>query len=155
MSVGGYAVRVLPADHHAFGEAVLYDVTGPSLDGRPGGRLLYATDTGPWTPRCVELMGQAREATGRPYDLVLLEETFGDRAAEPGHHNLASFAGALDNLRGDGLVDANTQVVAVHLSHHNPPEDELTARLARLGARPGRDLAIERACRQPDKTHAK
>ena len=39
---GGYDMRVLPADHDAFGECVLYDVTGPT-----GVRLLYATDTGP------------------------------------------------------------------------------------------------------------
>ncbi len=137
--VCGYDVRVLPADHHAFGDAVLYDVTAPG-----GDRLLYATDTGPWTAECVELMRQAREATGRAYDVVLLEETFGDRPREPGHHDLASFAEALDELRVHALIDATTQVIAVHLSHHNPPEEELTARLAPLGARPGRDLTIER-----------
>lgn len=143
---GRYVVRVLPADHHAFGDAVLYDVTGPGRSSDLSGpRLLYATDTGPWTPRCRELLGRGFEATGRAYDVVLLEETFGDRPAEPGHHNLASFAQALDDLRGLGVVDTNTQVIAVHLSHHNPPEPELQARLAQLGARAGRDLKVETA----------
>ncbi|MBK7721199.1 MAG: cobalamin biosynthesis protein CobU [Austwickia sp.] len=137
VAVAGYVVRVLPADHHAFGEAVLYDVTTPR-----GGRLLYATDTGPWTPRCLDLMRQARVATGRAYDVVLLEETFGLREREPGHHDLASFAAALEDLRREGLIDAETGVVAVHLSHHNPPEGELTARLDDLGARPGQDLEV-------------
>jgi ribonuclease BN (tRNA processing enzyme) len=36
----GYEVRMLPADHEV--PAVLYDLTAPD-----GGRLLYATDTGP------------------------------------------------------------------------------------------------------------
>ncbi len=41
LTLGGYDVRVLAAAHGVPGSCVLYDVTGP------GGRLLYATDTGP------------------------------------------------------------------------------------------------------------
>ncbi len=39
--LGDHDVRVLPAAHGADGSCVLYDVHGP------GGRVLYATDTGP------------------------------------------------------------------------------------------------------------
>ncbi|MCO5308717.1 MAG: MBL fold metallo-hydrolase [Austwickia sp.] len=128
---GGYDVRVLPADHDAFGECVLYDVTGPT-----GVRLLYATDTGPWPAPLPELV-----AGLPPYDLVLLEETFGERAREPGHHDLASFAAALADLRAWGLLSAATRVLAIHLSHHNPPAAQLRRSLAALGADVGTDLA--------------
>lgn len=125
-----YVVRVLPADHHALGACVLYDVTGPR-----GERLLYATDTGPWAPAFAEAV-----AGLPPYHLVLLEETFGDRPREPGHHDLPSFAAALADLRRWGLVDAATRVLATHLSHHNPAPDQLRRRLAALGAAPAADL---------------
>lgn len=128
---GPYVVRVLPADHDAFGECVLYDVTGPADE-----RLLYATDTGPWP---AEFRAMTR---GLPaYGLVLLEETFGERPRDPGHHDLGSFAQALADLRAWGLVTDATRVLATHLSHHNPPPAPLRARLAALGAAPATDLA--------------
>ena len=58
--VDGYRVQVLPATHHALGEAVLYAVQ------RDGRSLLYATDTGPWRTRLLELV------RGWTFDLVLL-----------------------------------------------------------------------------------
>lgn len=123
----GYTVTVLPADHEAFGEAVLYLVE----DGHA--RLLYATDTGPWPQAALAALG------GTHLDLVLLEETFGDRPTIDGHHDLASFAEAVEALGRIGAADASTTVVAVHLSHFNPPMAELRARLAACGARPGTD----------------
>lgn len=107
---GNYLVRVLAA---ADDEAVLYDVTGPA-----GTRLLYATDTGP-------LPGRTRVATaGAAYDLVLAEAAFGDRD---------DLAAELRHLRVNGAVTDDTAVIAVHLSHHSPPD--LERRLARWGAR--------------------
>ena len=38
-----------------------------------------------------------------------------------------------------GAVDEATEVVAVHLGHHNPPPDELDRLLTALGARAGDD----------------
>lgn len=123
----GYTVRVLPADHGdaTTGEAVLFDLTAP--DGR---RLLYATDTGPLAADAVEAL------RGTPLDLVLLEETFGDHLTHRTRHlDLATFPDQLRRLREVGaLVDA-TDVVAVHLSHHNPPTAQLARRLATWGAR--------------------
>ncbi|MDT9592605.1 bifunctional adenosylcobinamide kinase/adenosylcobinamide-phosphate guanylyltransferase [Nocardioides zeae] len=128
----GYAVRVLAAAHRTgLGEpgaveAVLYDVTTPD-----GVRVLHATDTGP-------LPAATLEATaGAAYDVVLLEETFGDRddLAGDGHHGLSAFAATVRGLRASGAVVATTDLVAVHLSHHNPPTPELARRLAAWGAR--------------------
>ncbi|MFT4293872.1 MAG: MBL fold metallo-hydrolase, partial [Micropruina sp.] len=130
-TVDGYRVLVLPATHHALGEAVLYAVD------RDGRRLLYATDTGPWKPRALELLA------GWRFDLVLLEQTFGD-AVPPGegHHTFASFGAAVDDLRRIGAVDAGTRLLGIHLSHSNPPLDELTRRMAELGAEVHPDLTL-------------
>ena len=122
LSVGGYDVRVLEAGHGD--DAVLYDVATAAS------RLLYATDTGPLPDATVEA---ARDAA---YDLVLMEETFGDKSDHGTEHlHLATFADQLRRLREVGAVTDGTDVVAMHLSHHNPPTDELDRRLADWGAR--------------------
>lgn len=119
----GYEVRVLPADHEV--PTVLYDLTGPD-----GARLLYATDTGLLPDAAVEAVA------GAEFDVLLLEETFGDRLDHgTGHLDLAGFPVQLDRLRAVGAVTGRTDVVAVHLGHHNPPTEALSGRLAALGAR--------------------
>lgn len=119
----GYGVRALPADHEV--PAVLYDLATPD-----GGRLLYATDTGPLPAAAVEA---ARDAA---FDVVLLEETFGDvRDHGTRHLDLGTFPEQLARLAAVGAVTRRTDVVAVHLGHHNPPAEELAARLAGHGAR--------------------
>lgn len=122
VDLGAYAVRVLAAAH---GDgAVLYDVTAP------GGRLLYATDTGPLPEATVAAVRDAA------FDVVLLEETFGDRLDHGTEHlDLRSFPEQVRRLREVGAVVDATDVVAVHLSHHNPPTGELARRLAAWGAR--------------------
>ncbi|MGN6243771.1 MAG: bifunctional adenosylcobinamide kinase/adenosylcobinamide-phosphate guanylyltransferase [Motilibacteraceae bacterium] len=126
LALGAYDVRVLQAAHgdEWSGDAVLYDVASEAT------RLLYGTDTGP-LPRAT-----VTACAGTAYDLVLLEETFGDVTDHgTGHLDLATFPRALAALREVGAVVARTDVVAVHLCHHNPPTAELTARLAPWGAR--------------------
>ncbi|NEK60550.1 MBL fold metallo-hydrolase [Geodermatophilus sabuli] len=126
-SIGRYAVEALAADHDE--PAVLWLVT----DGE-GRRLLYATDTGPLPA------GTVAALTGRRLDLLLLEDTFGDSATHGTRHlDLRSFAAETARLRRAGALDDDSRVVAVHLSHHNPPEEELGRRLAELGASAGRD----------------
>ena len=128
---GDYRARVLPASHdigngdaHA-ADAVLYDLTGP--DGR---RLLYATDTGPLSSALLEM---ARPGS---FDLVLIEETFGHVVDHgTGHHDLPALASSLASLRDHGLITPSTDVVAIHLSHHNPPLPQLAVDLAAVGAR--------------------
>lgn len=122
LSLGPYDVRVLAASHGD--DAVLYDVASG------GARLLYATDTGPLPEATVAA------AAGASYDTVLMEETFGDKADHGTDHlHLMTFADQLRRLREVGAVDDGTDVVAIHLSHHNPPTDELARRLADWHAR--------------------
>lgn len=125
---GTYRVTALPAAHaHGDGdilaiEALLYRVDDP--DGRS---LLYATDTGPLPPSTIA-------SAGARSDVVVIDETFGDhRAHGTGHHDLGTLPATLEALRVAGIVDAQTRVLATHLSHHNPPTRELRPRLAAVG----------------------
>ena len=120
---GGYRIRALAADHEV--PTVIYEVTGPD-----GGRVLYATDTGPFPATTVDAL------RGAELDLLLLEETFGDVLDHGTRHlDLRTFPGELSRLRAAGAVTAATDVVAVHLGHHNPPAPELARRLSACGAR--------------------
>lgn len=124
LTLGSYGVRVLAARHGEEGASVLFDVTGTE------GRLLYATDTGPLPEATLEAV------RGAAFDVVLLEETFGDHTAHGTDHlDLRTFPEQLRRLRGVGAVTERTDVVAVHLSHHNPSTPELSRRLAAWGAR--------------------
>jgi adenosylcobinamide kinase/adenosylcobinamide-phosphate guanylyltransferase len=124
----GLAIRALPAAHSTTGghthdgTALLYEVTSPD------GAMLYATDTAA-LPHA-DLAG--------PFDLVLLELTFGDTTDHRSAHlDLPSFGHELARLRADGRLATAGRVVAVHLSHHNPTD--LAGRLAAIGAEEGRD----------------
>ena len=135
-----YLIRTLAANHtvsahgidSATAGAVLYDVTSPD-----GSRLLYATDTGPLTDATLDAV--ARDVADTPYDIVMLEATFGDRVAGVDlgdqHHDLNTFATTIASLRRIGALTDDTDLVAIHLGHHNPPTPQLNARLAAWGAR--------------------
>lgn len=128
--LGAYRVRVLAAAHGADigGDAVLYDLE------TVGGRIFWATDTGP-------LPAETQAAiAGADFDAVFLEETFGNYTGHgTEHHDLPAFAATVAAMRSSGAVVDTTDVVAVHLSHHNPIEPELTGVLSNSGARPGCD----------------
>ncbi|MCW2549225.1 MAG: cobU [Mycobacterium sp.] len=124
----GYVIRAHAARHGGpeVGPAVLFDLTGPD-----GGRLLYAADTAPLPEP--ELPGDP----AHPYDVVLLEETFGDASGKQAvgdHHGLDTFAVTIAALRRRAVVTDQSQVVAVHLGHGNPPGAELHRRLGQIGA---------------------
>jgi adenosylcobinamide kinase/adenosylcobinamide-phosphate guanylyltransferase len=126
----GTIVRVLPSSHFdgadSLGaDAVLFDVTTSD-----GDRLLYATDTGPLPATCLELIQDA------DFDVVMIEETFGTYTDHnTGHLDLATLPSELDSLRRINAITDTTDVIAVHLSHHNPPGDVLTQQLAEIGVR--------------------
>lgn len=130
LELGDYRVRVLAAAHGSgLGDAgVLYDLATAD------GRILWATDTGP--------LPAATHAAiaGACFDAVFLEETFGASTGHgTEHHDLISFAATVAELRRSGAVTDATDVVAVHLSHYNPPDAELADTLAGWRTRPGRD----------------
>ncbi|MDA8436124.1 MAG: bifunctional adenosylcobinamide kinase/adenosylcobinamide-phosphate guanylyltransferase [Actinomycetales bacterium] len=135
--VDGYVVRALAAAHDVgrddlTRDALVFDVTAP--DGR---RLLHATDTGPLAAATMSAV------SGAAYDVVLLEETFGRKTDHgTGHLDLTTFPAQLAALRECGAVVAATDVVAVHLSHHNPPGGELARVLTSWGARVVDDLTV-------------
>jgi adenosylcobinamide kinase/adenosylcobinamide-phosphate guanylyltransferase len=129
--VAGYRLTALPAAHDAPGGALLCLLTD-----RAGTRVLYGTDTGPLLGAALDLLPRS------PVDAVLLDGTFGTRAdlaARGDHLDLAGLGREVARLRAHGTVGPATDVVAIHLSHHNPPEPGLTTALAAQGARPGRD----------------
>ncbi|MCM3922052.1 bifunctional adenosylcobinamide kinase/adenosylcobinamide-phosphate guanylyltransferase [Frankia sp. AiPs1] len=137
-----YLVRPLAARHGdaSIGPAVLYDVTAPD-----GGRLLYGCDTAAPLPATT-----LAAVTDRAYDVVLLEENNGDRPGFGEHLDLDSFAELVAELRRRGAVVDGTRVLAVHLSHRNPPGDELARRLALLGAQaPGDGAVLDLTPRAP------
>lgn len=130
-AAGNVVVQVLEAAHgHGNGdvfadEAVLYDIT--SVD---GDRLLYASDTGPLKAYTVA------DVADREFNVVLIEETFGFKTDHnTGHHDLSTLPTTLQQLRDARAVTASTDVIAFHLSHHNPPTQELALELAKCGAR--------------------
>lgn len=117
--LAGYTVRVLAAEH--VDDAVLFDLTGPD-----GGRLLYATDTGVLPEATVAAL------QGRAFDVVLLELA---GTPIPSHLTLDRWPGEVARLRQVGAITEQTQVLAIHLGHHNPPPDQLDRALAAEGAR--------------------
>ncbi|HEX4018376.1 MAG TPA: bifunctional adenosylcobinamide kinase/adenosylcobinamide-phosphate guanylyltransferase [Frankiaceae bacterium] len=126
MTRGGYRIQAHPANHGGpeIGPAVLFDVTGAG-----GDRLLYAVDTAPLPASA--LPGDREH----PYDVLLLEETFGDAAQRVGdHHGLDDFAATVSAMRRAGTLAEASQVIAVHLGHGNPAGVELHRRLALVGA---------------------
>jgi adenosylcobinamide kinase/adenosylcobinamide-phosphate guanylyltransferase len=119
LTLGEYTVRALAADHDSDG-ALIYDVASSTH------RLLYATDTGPGF----------NTSEGARYDLLLLENSWGDRpvAGATGHHGLASFATTLARLRREHAIDDRSRIAPIHLGHGNPPPAMLRARLAAMGS---------------------
>jgi len=123
----GFEISALIAAHgdESIGEALLYTVRDQHGQG-----LFYATDTGPLPDATLTAVRDAQ------FDLLLLEETFGDHLAHDNDHlDLRTFPDQLRRLHSVGAVTASTDVIAVHLSHHNPPPRLLEQRLAPWNAR--------------------
>ena len=131
---GIWVLDAVPANHDPqhhdviAAEALLFDITAPD-----GDRLLYATDTGPFTPHMVSQIGLITAGRG-PCRFILIEETFGEKLDHhAGHLDLRSLPDVLSCLRDNGTLIDSTEVVAVHLGHHNPVEHRLRATLRDMG----------------------
>jgi adenosylcobinamide kinase/adenosylcobinamide-phosphate guanylyltransferase len=122
-----YRLTAWEADHGGpeLRPSLLWDVEKADAGYGRSRRMLYGTDTLP--------LAEDRLPRG-PYDLVLLEETYGDAERFGDHLGLATFAEMLAGLRRIGATPDGCRVVAVHLGHANPPGDELRRRLEHLGA---------------------
>lgn len=137
-TAGDFELRVIAANHDPrgndviAGEALLYDLQNPA-----GDRLLYATDTGPFTPGILDAIAD------RTFGVVLVDESFGDKTDHgTGHFDLVSLPTSLQAARRNGALTDATRIVAVHLSHHNPPKLELKARLHAMGVEVMDDLDL-------------
>lgn len=123
ITLGTYDVRALEATHEV--PTLLYDIADQS-----GSRIFWATDTGPLAPSTIAQLENVS------FDALFLEETFGFKTDHgTGHHDLPSFARTVSALREVGAVTDRTDIVAVHLGHHNPLAHELSAALEQSGAR--------------------
>lgn len=145
VDLGRLRLRVIPSTHGRNGEdplaaeTVLYDIDDGSH------RVLYAADTGLPDERLLQAV------TDRDYHLALLELTFADTGpSTPGHLDHRTFPMMLAELQRVGAVGAETDVVAVHIGHHNPPTPELAGLLRRWGARCVPDgTALRPGAREP------
>jgi adenosylcobinamide kinase/adenosylcobinamide-phosphate guanylyltransferase len=135
VEVDGYSVLVLAAAHDVGRDELTRDAVLFVITSADGTRLLWATDTGPMSDETLAAL------SGADLDLLLLEETFGRRTDHgTGHLDLVTFPRELARLRGVGAATDTTDVVAVHLGHHNP--SDLDAVLAPWGARTVPDLTV-------------
>lgn len=105
-------------------DALMWDVTHPG-----GMRTLCAWDTGEPADEVLAALGSTPSR-----DLVLLECTWGNAELGSKHLNLRTFGQTAERMREFGIIGADTDLVAVHLSHHNPTGPELENALGEHGA---------------------
>ncbi len=114
------------------GAALLWDVTDRE---RATDCCTPPTPAGPAQPALEAL------TAAEPYDLVLLEETFGDRPdLGDDHLHLAASPRCSPGCGPPAASRRPPQVVAIHLGHHNPPPADARPPVGRGSApRAGRD----------------
>jgi phosphoribosyl 1,2-cyclic phosphate phosphodiesterase len=112
----GYTITALPANHAGDDPALLYVID----DGTH--KLLYATDSGPFTEEAWSILAETA-----PVDAVLMDETMGSGKYGE-HQSFESFLTMRRRFIEDGVLADGAQVVALHFSHQsNPPHDDLVA----------------------------
>jgi adenosylcobinamide kinase/adenosylcobinamide-phosphate guanylyltransferase len=125
VDVAGYRITAFAATHEQpeLGPALVYSVSDTTE-----ATLLYLTDTGPLPAATLDALAGAHA------QLALLEETFGDVVDHGTDHlDLPTFERQVSGLRERAALADTARVVAVHLSHHNPPLPQLTRRLDAFG----------------------
>ncbi len=107
-SAGRYTVTAVPATHGGGSiEALLYVID----DGKH--RLFYATDTSSLSEEAWEVLRPLG-----PMSAILLDETSGLRSGGSGHHGFAKFLETRERMFKEGVMDADTLLVAHHFSHN-------------------------------------
>jgi phosphoribosyl 1,2-cyclic phosphate phosphodiesterase len=107
-SSGAYRITAVPATHGGGTlEPLLYVVD----DGRH--RIFYATDTSSLGEPAWELLRSLS-----PVDLVLLDETAGLGDGGSGHHGFAKFLRTRARMVQEGIITAESTMVAHHFSHN-------------------------------------
>lgn len=126
--LGPYHVVAIAATHAV--EAMLF------LIERGGRRLLYATDTGPFSEAAWTTLARA----GGPIHVIALDHTFGYGKRSTGHLNAEQFGEHLDRFYASGLLADDARIFAHHIAHHsNPSHPELVG----YGAARGYDVAYD------------
>ena len=123
-AIGPYQVLSVAATHAPNLTAMLYVIA------REGRVLFYGTDTG----EMPEATWNALEAYSSPFNVVVMDHTFGYKGRSSGHMNYEQFLEQVARLRDLGLLADDARIYAHHLAHHsNPPHPELAAFAAEHG----------------------
>lgn len=132
VAVGGVQVTALHGNHSMNKRYNIMEEQALNFLVEVGDRtLFYGLDSSYMMPET-----SARLA-GTRLDMAILDATFGNREIDPltsGHHNWAMLADTLSELRAAGCIDADTVLVADHLSCGNiGPHDPMAAEQAARG----------------------
>lgn len=122
VTVDGYTVTALPADHIPWEMCYLYLI---EKDGRT---LLYAPDTGFFPEPTWEYL------RGKKLDLVSIDCTFVTHSSRRNHLGLPEVLETREKLRKLGCVTESSQFVINHFSHNIPVlHEELAAEAGKYG----------------------
>ncbi len=118
VQVGPYDVLSVKANHAAPLMTMLYVI------GERARTLFYGTDTGEMGEETWQALGEF----GRPFNVVVLDHTFGFKGRSGGHMNAEQFLEQVARLRQENLLAADARIYATHIGHHsNPPHPTLEA----------------------------
>ncbi len=121
LQVGPYDVLSVKANHAAPLMTMLYLI-------RQGDRtLFYGTDTSEMS----EATWEALASYGHPFNVVVLDHTFGFKGRSGGHMNAEQFLEQVARLRQENLLAEDARIYATHLGHHSHPPHEELAQFAR------------------------
>lgn len=115
-AVGPYDVLSVKANHAAPLQTMLFVIS----DGKH--TIFYGTDTS----EIGEETWQALAAYGRPFDIVIMDHTFGFQSRSGGHMNAEQFQEQMARLHKENLLATDARIFATHIAHHShPAHDDL------------------------------
>ena len=105
LSFGDYTVHALDSRHDARVEAMNYIVS------YQGNHILYAVDLLRFDEEAWEILRKYR------FSLVFMDQTYGKGFNAGGHTDAGMVAEYVDRMRKEAIIDAETLVLATHISH--------------------------------------